>query len=107
MKPAVPHAIWLSVVLGLAYFAAACATGPTLIRETPDGGVVAYTIASGHDVLTAPGRPEALQIIRRKCPHGSRIVREGQLATIHAKVDKTWGDQVTGEKRWALQFQCT
>jgi hypothetical protein len=96
----------LPLALTLLLLLVACATRTNLVRETAAGGVVAYTISGEDDILTAAGRTQALEIIHRKCPQGSRIVREGEMAKVRADVDRTWGDQIAADKRWALQFQC-
>jgi hypothetical protein len=101
-----PHHALLAIVIFALSLSTACATSASLVRDTATGGIVAYTIGSEGDILTAPGRGAALEIIRRKCPQGSRIVREGSMAKVRADVDRAWRDQIGTDKRWALQFQC-
>jgi hypothetical protein len=83
-----------------------CATEASLVRETQAGGIVAYRITNDGDILTAAGRSHAMEIIRQKCPQGSRIVREGSMAKVRADVDRKWRDQIGTDSRWALQFLC-
>ena len=50
-----------------------------MVRETPTGGVVSYSYKEdrgGH--LMSPYRREADALMRRKCPTGYRIMREGE-----------------------------
>ena len=53
-------------------------------------------------------RPEALALIKAKCPAGSRIIREGEakgyisvgMGTIEGTEDEVRGT------RWGIQFEC-
>ena len=71
-----------------------------------------YSYVEEQDVLTSPGRQDALRRLEDKCPIGYRIVREGEVPRVDAAVDRAWrgqvsrDGQVSREKRWAIQFAC-
>jgi hypothetical protein len=100
------------VALAVASFTIASCANARIVNETPTGGTVLYSYIEEQDVLTSPGRKDALRLLEEKCPAGYRISREGQIAQIDQSVDKAWMGQVSRdgqtnrEKRWAIQFLC-
>ena len=107
-------AFWNQLVV-LAVFSftiASCAASARIVNETPTGGTVLYSYYEEHDVLTSPGRKDALRLLKEKCPAGYSISREGQITQISQTVDRAWMGQVSRdgqtsrEKRWAIQFAC-
>ena len=100
------------VVLAVCSFIIAGCTNARIVNETATGGTVLYSYVEEQDVLTSPGRKDALLLLDEKCPSGYRITREGQVAQIGNAVDKAWMGQVSRdgqpnrEKRWAIQFAC-
>jgi len=100
---------------GLALFMstiAGCGQNARLVNETPTGGTVIYAYYQDKDVLTSPGRKDALHLLDEKCPAGYRISREGEIAQVDRAVDRAWMGQVSRdgqtnqEKRWAIRFVC-
>lgn len=91
---------------------ASCASDARIVNETGTGGTVLYSYFEEQDVLTSPGRKDALRLLGEKCPAGYSISREGQIAQIDKAVDRAWMGQVSRdgqtnrEKRWAIQFAC-
>jgi len=89
-----------------------CAPNAQLVNEAATGGTVLYSYIEEQDVLTSPGRQDALRLLGDKCPSGYRISREGEVPRIDQAVDRAWmgqissNGQVTREKRWAIQFAC-
>ncbi len=100
------------VVLAVCSFTIAGCTNARIVNETATGGTVLYSYIEEQDVLTSPGRKDALRLLDEKCPAGYRITREGQVAQIDEAVDNAWMGQVSRdgqpnrEKRWAIQFAC-
>lgn len=85
-----------------------CSIGATLVRETPTGGVVAYSFKEergGH--LQSPYRKHAFDLIEKKCPHGYRMVREGETRGYGTGSGFQEGteDEPIG-RRWGIQFEC-
>lgn len=102
-------------LLGLvvvSFLVASCGANARIANETPTGGTVLYSYIEEQEVLTSPGRKDALRLLGEKCPAGYRISREGQIAQIDQAVDRAWMGQVSRdgqasrEKRWAIQFVC-
>jgi hypothetical protein len=91
---------------------ASCAPNAQIMNETAEGGTVLYSYIEDQDVLTSPGRKDALRLLEEKCPAGYSISREGQIAQINKAADRAWMGQVSRdgqpsrEKRWAIQFVC-
>ena len=91
---------------------ASCAPSARLVNETATGGAVLYSYIEEQDVLTSPGRQDALRLLGEKCPAGYRISREGEVPRIDQAVDRAWmgqasrDGQVSREKRWAFLFAC-
>lgn len=86
--------------------AAGCSAEATVVRDTPAGGVVSYPFETESDILTAAGRGAAFRLIGEKCPHGSRIVKEGEIPKVSKKVDRAWRGQISGARLWAIEFTC-
>ncbi len=91
---------------------ASCIPNAQLVNETATGGAVLYSYVEEQDVLTSPGRQDALRLLGDKCPAGYRISREGEVPRVDQAVDRAWmgqisrDGQVSREKRWAIQFSC-
>ncbi len=83
-----------------------CGQDAKFVRETPAGGVISYSIETDSDVLTSPGRREALRMIKEKCPKGSTIVKEGELPKVSAAADRAWRGQIGTNRLWGIQFTC-
>jgi hypothetical protein len=100
------------VLLGLSFTLASCAPNAQLTNETAMGGTALYSYVEEQDVLTSPGRRDALRLLGEKCPAGYRISREGEVPRIDQAVDRAWmgqissNGQVSREKGWAIQFAC-
>lgn len=85
---------------------AGCSAEATVVRDTPAGGVVSYPFETEGDILTTAGRGAALRLIGEKCPHGSRIVKEGEISKVSKKADRAWRGQISGDRLWAIEFTC-
>lgn len=102
----------LVVVVVVSFTLASCAPNAQIVNETATGGTVFYSYVEEQDVLTSPGRQDALRLLGEKCPAGYRISREGEVPRIDPAVDRAWmgqissNGQVSREKRWAIQFAC-
>jgi hypothetical protein len=89
-----------------------CASTAHIVNETAAGGTVLYTYIEEQDVLTSPGRKDALILLDETCPAGYRITREGEVPRIDRTVDSAWmgqvsrDGQVSREKRWGIHFTC-
>jgi hypothetical protein len=111
-----PHKLSLGnqlvVPIVLSLTLASCASNAQLVNETATGGTVLYSYVEEQDVLTSPGRQDALRLLGEKCPAGYRISREGEVSRIDQAIDRAWmgqissNGQVSREKRWAIQFAC-
>ena len=102
----------LIVLIVCSFTLASCAPHAQIVNETATGGTVLYSYIEEQDVLTSPGRQDALRLLGEKCPAGYRISREGEVPRIDQAVDRAWmgqissNGQVSREKRWAIQFAC-
>ena len=85
---------------------AGCSADASMLRDTPTGGIVSYPFESESDILTARGRQAALRLISDKCPHGSRIVKEGEISKVSKKADRFWRGQISSDHLWAIEFVC-
>jgi hypothetical protein len=109
-EPSLGSQLVVLVVLSLTL--ASCAPNAQLVNETATGGTALYSYVEEQDVLTSPGRQDALRLLGEKCPAGYRISREGEVPRIDQAVDRAWmgqissNGQVSREKRWAIQFSC-
>jgi hypothetical protein len=77
-----------------------------MVRETETGGTIIYSFSHDQDILSSAARYDALQLITHKCPHGHRVVREGEIGRINPALDKAWNGQLPSERRWTVQFEC-
>ncbi len=102
----------LKVLVVFSFTLASCAPNAQLVNETATGGTALYSYVEEQDVLTSPGRQDALRLLGEKCPAGYRISREGEIPRVDQAVDRAWmgqlsrDGQVSREKRWAIQFAC-
>jgi hypothetical protein len=102
----------LVVLTVFSFTLASCAPNAQVVNETATGGTVLYSYVEEQDVLTSPGRQDALRLLEEKCQAGYRISREGEVPRIDEAVDRAWmgqissNGQVSREKRWAIQFAC-
>jgi hypothetical protein len=102
----------LIVLIVFSFTLASCAPNVQIVNETATGGTVLYSYVEEQDVLTSPGRQDALRLLEEKCPTGYRISREGEVPRIGQAVDRAWmgqisaNGQVSREKEWAIQFAC-
>lgn len=96
----------------LSFTLVSCTQNAQLVNETATGGTVIYSYVEEQDVLTSPGRHDALRLLEDKCSTGYRIAREGEVPRVDPAVDRAWrgqisrDGQVSREKRWAIQFVC-
>ena len=102
----------LVVLLVFSFTLASCIPHAQIVNETATGGTVLYSYVEEQDVLTSPGRKDALLLLEEKCPAGYRISREGEVPRVDQAVDRAWmgqvsrDGQVSREKRWAILFSC-
>lgn len=102
----------LALLVVFLFTLASCTTNAQLVNETAMGGAVLYSYVEEQDVLTSPGRQDALRLLEDKCSTGYRIAREGEVPQVDQAVDRAWrgqisrDGQVSREKRWAIQFEC-
>ena len=110
--PAPSLGIQLIVLVVVSFTLASCIPYAQLVNETATGGTILYSYVEEQDVLTSPGRKDALLLLEEKCPAGYRIAREGEVPRIDQVVDRAWmgqvsrDGQVSRERRWAIQFSC-
>jgi len=102
----------LAMVMMFSLTLASCIPQAQIVNETAIGGTALYSYVEEQDVLTSPGRKDALLLLEEKCPTGYRITREGEVPRIDQAVDRAWmgqvsrDGQVSREKNWAIQFAC-
>jgi hypothetical protein len=116
LKGLEPHASsWgneLVMLIVVSFTLASCIPHAQFVNETATGGTVLYSYVEEQDVLSSPGRQDALRLLDEKCPTGYRIAREGEVPRISQAVDRAWmgqisaNGQVSREKDWAIQFTC-
>jgi hypothetical protein len=86
----------------------ACSEGASLVRESPQGGIVTYLYRDDRGgPMFSRYRSEALQIIGQKCPLGYSIVQEAEAKgtpTVQGTIEGTEDD--SRYHRWGLQFRC-
>ncbi|HNL89264.1 MAG: hypothetical protein JSR64_08870 [Nitrospira sp.] len=92
--------------LALVWTCSACGGGVTLVRDTPTGGLVTYPFQHEVDILTSTERRDAMELINRKCPDGSRVQKEGEMPKVSRAADRAWRGQMGGERLWGIQFTC-
>jgi hypothetical protein len=80
-----------------------------LDRESNHGGVVTYMYkADRGGPMGSKYRSEAFDVIKAKCPTGSRVIREGEArgySSVGMGVIEGTEDEVRGT-RWGIQFEC-
>lgn len=102
----------LAVLIVLSFTLASCIPHAQIVNETATGGTALYSYVEEQDVLTSPGRQDALHLLEDKCPTGYRISQEGEVPRVDQAVDRAWrgqisrDGQVSRDKRWAIQFVC-
>ena len=102
----------LVVLVVFSLLLTSCVSNAQIVNETATGGTALYTYVEEQDVLTSPGRQDALHLLGEKCPTGYRISREGEVPRVDQAVDRAWmgqlsrDGQVSRERRWAIQFSC-
>lgn len=85
-----------------------CSIGATLVKETPNGGVVTYAFkAERGGPVVSPYRKEALELMAGRCPRGYRVIREGEARGYGtgAGLQEGMEDEPIG-RRWGIQFEC-
>lgn len=104
--------IQLMLLVVVSFTLASCIPYAQLVNETATGGTVLYAYVEEQDVLTSPGRKDALLLLEEKCPAGYRIAHEGEVPRVDQVVDRAWmgqlsrDGQVSRERRWGIQFSC-
>ena len=83
-----------------------CGHEATMTRETETGGLVTWSVQSDGDILSSAGRRDALRMIKAKCPHGSHVVREGEIPKVSQTADRHWRGQMGTDRIWGIQFTC-
>jgi hypothetical protein len=96
----------LAVLLFGLVMAAGCGREANLVRDEPGSGLVSYGYDTDAQILSSPRRRDALDLIAEKCPKGSRIVREGELAKVSKEADRAWRGQLGMEHIWGIRFVC-
>lgn len=90
----------------IAVIAGGCGHEASLQRETSTGGLVIYPIQNDSDVLSSGGRRDALRLMKDKCPHGSRVTKEGEVPKVSQAADRAWRGQMGTDRLWGIQFTC-
>jgi hypothetical protein len=99
--------LWLVVALTITtVMGASCGHEASLQRETSAGGLVTYPIQNDADVLSSAGRRDALRLMKDKCPHGSRVTKEGEVPKVSQAADRAWRGQMGADRIWGIQFTC-
>lgn len=93
-------------VLILALAAGSCGHQASLTRESTTGGIVTFPIQAEADILSSAGRRDALRVMKDKCPHSFRIVKEGELPKVSQTADRLWRGQISTDRIWGIQFTC-
>ena len=111
--PPVPSLrIQLMLLVVVSFTLPSCIPHAQLVNETATGGTVLYSYVEEQDVLSSPGRKDALLLLEEKCPAGYRVAREGEVPRVDQAVDRAWmgqlsrDGQASRERRWAIQFSC-
>ena len=85
-----------------------CATGVTLVEETPNGGIVAYPFKDERGgPMFSPDRSRAFELMQAKCPQGYRVAREGEAQGFGnvSGLQEGTEDEPIG-RRWGIQLRC-
>jgi hypothetical protein len=96
---------WSRSAVLLLVLLAGCAEGVKFIQETDTGGVVVYPY-KGDNALVSTFRGDALDLIRKKCPNGFNVLKEGGTTGLRRIQDNVGGSEAIELKRWAIKFQC-
>jgi hypothetical protein len=91
--------------LGVLLLLSGCSEGVKFIQETDTGGVVVYPY-KGDNALGSSFRHDALELMRKKCPQGYTILKEGQTTGLRRIQDSVGGTEAIELKRWAIKFEC-
>jgi hypothetical protein len=83
-----------------------CGHEASLQRDTSTGGLVTFPIQNDADVLSSAGRRDALRLMENKCPHGSRVIKEGEIPKVSQAADRAWRGQMGTDRIWGIQFTC-
>jgi hypothetical protein len=102
VKPRLGSSILIALLAG----PAGCANEATLVRDTPEGGLVSYAYQTEGQVLATAGRRDAFELIAERCPNGSRIIREGEIPRVSRTADRVWRGQLGMDRLWGIQFEC-
>jgi hypothetical protein len=100
------RAFTLAIALFGFILATGCGREAKLVRDVPGSGLVSYRYDTDAQILSSQSRRDALVLIAEKCPNGSRIVREGELAKVSKEADRAWRGQLGTERVWGIQFIC-
>ncbi len=98
----------LLVTLVTAWMSYSCSIGATLVKETPNGGIVTYSFKNERGgPLLSPYRKQAFELMAKKCPQGYRMVREGEAKGYGSGpgIQEGTEDEPIG-RRWGIQFEC-
>jgi hypothetical protein len=103
-----PMKSWSSkTVLAASLLLASCGEGALLVKDSDDGGVVAYPYRAEQGNLLSSFRKEAVRLMQQKCPRGYSIVREGETKGRLRQASPVAGSSdIVEERRWGIQFQC-
>ena len=66
----------------------------------PTGGLVTHPFQHEVDIPTSTERRDAMELINRKCPDGSRVQKEGEMPKVSRAADRAWRGQMGGERLW-------
>jgi hypothetical protein len=94
------------ILMVMSVVGASCGHEASLQRETSVGGLVTYPIQNDSDVLSSAGRRDALRLMKDKCPHGSRVTKEGEVPKVSQAADRAWRGQMGADRIWGIQFTC-
>ncbi|HXF92117.1 MAG TPA: hypothetical protein VNK46_05120 [Nitrospiraceae bacterium] len=98
----------LPVALVAAWISHGCSIGATLVKETPNGGIVTYSFKNERGgPLLSPYRKRAFELMEKRCPQGYRLLREGEARGYGSGPGLQEGteDEPIG-RRWGIQFEC-
>ena len=86
---------------------AGCSQAAQLASETEQGGVVTYVYKPERGgAMVSRYRADALDLIRKKCPSGYVITREGEAKTNDSVGGVIEGTEDEVRHRWGLEFKC-
>lgn len=96
----------IGILVSVLIASSSCGHEASLTRETTTGGLVTWSVQSDGDILSSAGRRDALRLIKDTCPHGSHIVREGEVPKVSQTADRHWRGQMGTDRIWGIQFTC-